>query len=64
MFLLHFVLNHNSRCKKIHRLFRLQLCTHIKFQDRVVSGARLLTGGVSVCVIAHRRSVAVLLYAV
>ena len=34
--------------------------THLKLQDRAVSGARFLTGGVFECDIAHRRSVAVL----
>ena len=34
--------------------------THRKLLDRVVSGARFLTGGVFECYIAHRRSVAVL----
>ena len=34
--------------------------THLKLLDRVVSGARFLTGGVFECGIAHRRSVAVL----
>ena len=34
--------------------------THLKLQDRAVSGARLLTGGVLECDISHRRSVAVL----
>ena len=34
--------------------------THLKLLDRVVSGARFLTGGVFECDIAHRRSVAVL----
>ena len=33
---------------------------HLKLQDRAVSGARFLTGGVFECDIAHRRSVAVL----
>ena len=33
---------------------------HLKLLDRVVSGARFLTGGVFECDIAHRRSVAVL----
>ena len=37
--------------------------THLKLLDRAVSGARFLTGGVFECDIAHRRSVAVLLYA-
>ena len=34
--------------------------THLKLLDRVVSGARFLTGGVFECDLAHRRSVAVL----
>ena len=34
--------------------------THLKLNDRAVSGARFLTGGVFECDIAHRRSVAVL----
>ena len=34
--------------------------THLKLLDRVVSGARFLTGRVFECDIAHRRSVAVL----
>ena len=34
--------------------------THFKLLDRVVSGARFLTGGVFECEIAHRRSVAIL----
>ena len=34
--------------------------THLKLLDRAVSGARVLTGGVFQCDIAHRRSVAVL----
>ena len=34
--------------------------THLKLLDRAVSGARLLTGCVFECDIAHRRSVAVL----
>ena len=34
--------------------------THLKLLDRVVSGARFLTGVVFECDIAHRRSVAVL----
>ena len=34
--------------------------THIQLQDSVVSGARFLTGSVSECNIAHRRSVLVL----
>ena len=34
--------------------------THLKLLDRVVSGARFLTGGVFECYIAHRRSVAIL----
>ena len=34
--------------------------THLKLQDRVVSGARFLTGGVFECDIGHRRSVAIL----
>ena len=34
--------------------------THLKLLDRVVSGARFLTGGVFECDIVHRRSVAVL----
>ena len=34
--------------------------THLKLLDRVVSGARLLTGDVFECDIAHRRSAAVL----
>ena len=33
---------------------------HLKLLDRVVSGARFLTGGVFECDIAHQRSVAVL----
>ena len=33
---------------------------HLKLLDRVVSGARFLTGGVFECDIAHRRSVAIL----
>ena len=37
--------------------------THLKLLDRAISGARFLTGGVFECDIAHRRSVAVLLYA-
>ena len=34
--------------------------THLRLQDRVVSGASFLTGGVFECDLAHRRSVAVL----
>ena len=34
--------------------------THLKLLDRVVSGARFLTGGVFECDLAHRRSVVVL----
>ena len=34
--------------------------THLKLLDRVVSRASFLTGGVSECDLAHRRSVAVL----
>ena len=34
--------------------------THLKQLDRVVSGARFLTGGLFECDIIHRRSVAVL----
>ena len=34
--------------------------THLRLLDRVVSGARFLTGGVFECDLAHRRSVAVL----
>ena len=34
--------------------------THLKLLDRVVSGARFLTGGVFECDISHRLSVAVL----
>ena len=34
--------------------------THFKLLDRVVSGARFLTGGVSKCDISHRRSVPIL----
>ena len=34
--------------------------THLKLVDRVVSGARFLTGGVFECDIAHRRSVVLL----
>ena len=34
--------------------------THLKLLDRVVSGARFLTGGVFECDIAHRRSAAIL----
>ena len=34
--------------------------THLTLQDRAVSGARFLTGGVFGCDTAHRRSVAVL----
>ena len=34
--------------------------THLKLLDRAVSGARLLTGSVYECDIAHRRSAAVL----
>ena len=34
--------------------------THLKLLDRVVSGARFLTGGVFECNIVHRRSMAVL----
>ena len=34
--------------------------THLKLQDRAVSGARFLTGAVFECDISHRRSVAVL----
>ena len=34
--------------------------THLKLLDRVVSGARFLTGGVFECDISHRRSMAVL----
>ena len=34
--------------------------THLKLLDRVVSGARFLTGGVFECKIARRRSVAVI----
>ena len=33
--------------------------THLKLQDRVVSGDSFLTGGVFECDLAHRRSVAV-----
>ena len=38
--------------------------THHKLLDRVVSGARFLTGGVIECDFAHRRSVAIHVYAV
>ena len=34
--------------------------THLKLLDRIVSGARYLTGGLFECDIAHRRSVAIL----
>ena len=34
--------------------------THLRLLDRVVSGAKFLTGGVFECDLAHRRSVAVL----
>ena len=34
--------------------------THLKLLDRIVSGASFLTGGMSECDLAHRRSVAVL----
>ena len=34
--------------------------THLRLQDRVVSGASFLTGGVFECDLAHHRSVAVL----
>ena len=34
--------------------------THLKLLDRVVSGARFLTGGVFECDISHHRSVAIL----
>ena len=34
--------------------------THLKLLDRVVNGARFLTGGVFECDVAHRRPVAVL----
>ena len=34
--------------------------THLRLLDRVVGGARFLTGGVFECDIAHRRSVAIL----
>ena len=34
--------------------------THLRLQDRAVSSARFLTGGVFECDIAHRRSVAIL----
>ena len=34
--------------------------THLKLLDRAVSGARVITGGVFECDIAHRRTVAVL----
>ena len=34
--------------------------TQLKLQDRVVGGARFLTGGVCQCGISHRRSVAAL----
>ena len=34
--------------------------THLKLLDRVVSGARFLTGRLFECDIAHRRSIAVL----
>ena len=34
--------------------------THLKLLDRVVSGARFLTGGMRECDIAHRRSVVVI----
>ena len=34
--------------------------THLKLPDRVVNGARFITGGVFECDLAHRRSVAVL----
>ena len=34
--------------------------THLKLLDRIVSGARFLTGDVFECDIAHRRSVALL----
>ena len=34
--------------------------THLRLQDRVVSGARFLTGGVFECDIAHHESVPVL----
>ena len=39
---------------------RLPIHTLIKLLDRVVSGARFLTGGVFECDIAHRRSMSVL----
>ena len=38
--------------------------THLKLLDRAVSGGSFLTGGVFECDVAHRRSVAVLLYAI
>ena len=48
-------------------VFRVLFCvwcsaaaTHLKLLDLAVSGARLLTGGVFECDIAHRRSVTVL----
>ena len=41
-------------------VWRSAVDTHLKLRDRAVSGARLLTGNVFECDIAHRRSVAVL----
>ena len=36
--------------------------THLKLLDRVISGVRILTGGVFECNIAHRRSLAVFMH--
>ena len=58
-----------ERCFRRFVLPVLQYCsavwcfaadTHLKLLDRIVSGARFLTGGVFECDIVHRRSVAVL----
>ena len=58
-----------GRCFRFFVLHALEYCsavrcpaviTHLKLLDRTVSGARFLTGGVVVCDITHRRSVAVL----
>ena len=58
-----------ERCFRGFALHVLEYCfavwcsaadTHLKLLDRAVSGAWFLTGGVSECDIAHRRSVAVL----
>ena len=58
-----------GRCYQGFVLLVLEYCsavmcsaadTHLKLLERVVGGARFLTGGILECDIAHRRSVAVL----